>query len=159
MFYAFWAWQLFVSKIWTQPLLSLPVLFVSNEQEHSATLYDTILHFFCLKLCYYSWPLRSWPKLILESVQPTIPLDRKLLHYIALFFWINYVWCNVTWIPLTPDRGPNPHFLEKRVSGSKNSHFPSFWKREFSVKNPLFPTREHIENGDFWTENSLFQPS
>ena len=48
--------------------------------------------------------------------------------------------CTLTWvgIPLTPDRGPNPHFLEKRVSGSKNSHFPSFWKREFSVKKSSF---------------------
>ena len=41
-------------------------------------------------------------------------------------------------ISLTPDTGPNPHFLEKRVSGSKNSHFPSFWKREFSVKKSPF---------------------
>ena len=35
-------------------------------------------------------------------------------------------------------RGPNPHFLEKRVSGSQNPHFPSFWKREFSAKNSPF---------------------
>ena len=45
-------------------------------------------------------------------------------------------------IPPTPDRGPNPHFLKKRVSGSKNPPFPSFRKREFS-------TGEHVENGDF----------
>ena len=41
-------------------------------------------------------------------------------------------------IPPTPDSGPNPHFLEKRASGSKNPHFPSFWKREFSVKKKPF---------------------
>ena len=51
-------------------------------------------------------------------------------------------------IPPTPDRGPNPHFLEKRVLGSKNPHFPSFWTREFSVKKSPFSTREHMENGE-----------
>ena len=61
-------------------------------------------------------------------------------------------------IPLTPDRAPNPHFLEKRVSGSKNPISPRSGKGSFPSKNPLFSAREHIENGDFWTENSLFRP-
>ena len=41
-------------------------------------------------------------------------------------------------IPPTPDRAPNPHFLEKRVSGSKGPRFPSTWRKEFSVKNSPF---------------------
>ena len=45
-------------------------------------------------------------------------------------------------IPPTPDRGPNPHFLEKRVSGSKNPHFPSPLQRlekgVFGPKIPIF---------------------
>ena len=43
-------------------------------------------------------------------------------------------------IPPTPDRTPNPHSLEKkkRVSGSKNPHFPS-------------PSHD-LEKGDFLTE-------
>ena len=45
-------------------------------------------------------------------------------------------------IPLTPDRRPNPHFPEKRVSGSKNPHFPSpsqrLEKGVFGPKIPIF---------------------
>ena len=40
---------------------------------------------------------------------------------------------------LTPDSRPNPRYLQKRVSGSQNPHFPSSWKWEFSVKrSPRF---------------------
>ena len=41
-------------------------------------------------------------------------------------------------IPPTPDRGPNPHFLEKRVLGSKNPISPRSGKGSFLPKNPLF---------------------
>ena len=61
------------------------------------------------------------------------------------------------WITLTPDRGPNPHFLKKRVRGPKTPISPRSGKGSFLSKNPLFPTREHIENGDSWTENSLLE--
>ena len=61
-------------------------------------------------------------------------------------------------IPPTPDRAPDPHFLEKRVSGSKNPHFPSAWKREFSVKKKSpFSLCSLVEKREFLTENSLFQ--
>ena len=71
-------------------------------------------------------------------------------------------------IPPTPDRAPNPHFLEKRVSGSKTPHFPSAWKREFSVKIPIFPVFPwgffdrklpflgQGGNGGFWTPKPSF---
>ena len=73
-----------------------------------------------------------------------------------------------------PQTGPKTHFLEKRVSGSKNPHFPS-WKREFSVKkSPFFykgtqgkwgffdrklpfPGRVRARgNGGFWTPKPSF---
>ena len=79
-------------------------------------------------------------------------------------------------IPLTPDRGQNPHFLEKRVSGSKNPHFPSpLWRLEKGVfgKNPHFlwvfpcrkkgffdrklPFQERGKMGVFGARNPLFQ--
>ena len=64
-------------------------------------------------------------------------------------------------LPPTPDRAPNPHFLEKRVSGSKNPHFPSpshdLEKGSFPSKNPHFPCVPLVEKRDFLTENSLFQ--
>ena len=44
-------------------------------------------------------------------------------------------------IPPTPDRAPNPHFLEKRAPGSKNPHFPSpshdLEKGVFCQKSPV----------------------
>ena len=79
-------------------------------------------------------------------------------------------------IPLTPDRGPNPHFLEKRVSGSKNPHFPSPLQRlekgVFGPKIPIFyvfpcrkmgifgpktPFSRTRGNGVFGPRNLLFQ--
>ena len=46
-------------------------------------------------------------------------------------------------IPPTPDRAPNPHFLEKRAPGSKppppiSPRPHTTWKREFSVKKNPF---------------------
>ena len=43
---------------------SPPVLVVSNERQHFATLYDTIFALFRLKICYCSWP----PKFMLKSL-------------------------------------------------------------------------------------------
>ena len=68
-------------------------------------------------------------------------------HFFTLF------WHFSTHFPLTPDRGPNLHFLEKRVSGSKTSISPHSGKGSFLSKNPLFSTRKHIENGDFRNRN------
>ena len=62
-------------------------------------------------------------------------------------------------IPPTPDRAPNPHFEEKRVSGSKNPPFPLvLQKGVFCQKNPLFSTREHIENGIFCPKTPFSSP-
>ena len=59
----------------------------------------------------------------------------------------------------TPDRARIPISWKRSFnSGSKNPHFPSSWRMEFSVKKPLFSAREHRENGDFLTENSLLRP-
>ena len=74
-----------------------------------------------------------------------------------------------------PRQAPNPHFLEKRDSGSKNPPFPSSWKREFSVKkSPFFckgtqrkwgffdrklPSAARVRaegNGGFWTPKPSF---
>ena len=60
-------------------------------------------------------------------------------------------------IPPTPDRAPNPHFLEKRVSGSKNPLFPSAWKREFSVKKSPFFYKGTQGKWGLFDRNSLFQ--
>ena len=78
--------------------------------------------------------------------------------------------------PPTPDRAPNPHVLEKRVLGSKNTHFPSpshgLEKGVFCEKIPIFPVSlaerrgffdrklpfpGRGEMGVFWTPNPLFQ--
>ena len=78
-------------------------------------------------------------------------------------------------IPPTPDRGPNPHFLEKRVLGSKNPHFPSRLQRlekgVFGPKIPIFyvfpcrkmgifgpktPFSRTRGNGGFWTPKPSF---
>ena len=48
--------------------------------------------------------------------------------------------------PPRPQTGPESPFPGKRVLGSKNPHFPSSWKREFSVQK---------KEGCFLTENSL----
>ena len=61
-----------------------------------------------------------------------------------------------------PRQTPNPHFLEKRVSGSKNPHFPPpshrLEKGVFGQKNPHFrcvPLQR--KKGFFLTEAPLFQ--
>ena len=53
-------------------------------------------------------------------------------------------------------RGQNPQNREKRVSGSKNSHFLMPLKGRFESKNPHFSTGLHKENGDFLTQIALF---
>ena len=55
-----------------------------------------------------------------------------------------------------PYRGRNPQNREKRVSESKNPHFPPPQKRVFRVKNPHVYTERYKENGDFLTRNTLF---
>ena len=45
---------------------------------------------------------------------------------------------------------------EKRVSESKNTHFPSPQKTAVWVRNPHFSTGHHRENRDFLTRNALF---
>ena len=61
-------------------------------------------------------------------------------------------------IPPTPDSGPNPHFLEKWVSGSKNPHFLplALTKAVFGPKLPIFYVFPLEKKGAFLTENSLF---
>ena len=62
------------------------------------------------------------------NVNSTIPLGRCFLTLFGM--------------PLTPDSGPNPHFLAKRVSGSSDPHFPSplhrLEKGVFGQKIPIF---------------------
>ena len=58
-------------------------------------------------------------------------------------------------------RNPNSFFFVfwgPFFRGPKTPISPRSGKGSFLSKNPLFSTREHIENGGFWTENSLFQP-
>ena len=98
-------------------------------------------------------PVRFLSPAIKEYYPPFKKYASKL-HY-SCITWLH----SCFGIPPTPDRCPIPHFPEKMVSGSQNPHFLSFWKRGFAVKNPLFfSAREHMENGDFWAENSLYQP-
>ena len=62
---------------------------------------------------------------------------------------------------LSPDRALNPHFLEKRVSGSKTPIAPRAGKGSFlsvKKKNPfLFCKGTQRKRGLFLTESSLFQ--
>ena len=58
-------------------------------------------------------------------------------------------------IPPTPDRAPNPHLLEKRVSGSKSPHVSprpgkgSFLSKKFRVESPLvYPYPKNTRNSD-----------
>ena len=54
-------------------------------------------------------------------------------------------------------RGQNPQNREKRVSESKNPHFPPTPEKGVSSQNiPIFYTEQHRENGDFLTRNALF---
>ena len=61
----------------------------------------------------------------------------------------------------TPDRGPNPHLLEKRSSGFQNPHLTSpshgLEKGVLNPKNPHFPFSHLQKKGGFLTENSPFQ--
>ena len=51
-----------------------------------------------------------------------------------------------------------PISWKRGFRGPKTPISPRSGKGSFCQKNPLFSTREHIENGEFWTKNSLFQP-
>ena len=84
----------------------------------------------------------------------TLKIEKLLSSFPARKSALIKVWD----IPPTPDRGPNPHFPKKRVSGSKKTHFPSFWKREFSVKKShkslFFLQGNALKIVDFSAENS-----
>ena len=62
----------------------------------------------CARVC-QSYPLANYPLVPSRPNRPSLTIktlqDRELLR-------------RSVGIPPTPDRGPNPHFLEKRVSGS-----------------------------------------
>ena len=62
-------------------------------------------------------------------------------------------------LPPTPDRAPNPHFLEKRVSESKNPippHPHTTWKREFSAKKSPFSLCSLVEKRGFFDRKLPF---
>ena len=48
-----------------------------------------------------------------------------------------------------PRQAPNPHFLEKRVLGSKNPHFPSK-KSPFSAREQKTPFSSPCQGGGKW---------
>ena len=89
---------------------------------------------------------------------PTLWISRKPTFDLYLGF------------PRPQTGGPNPHFLEKRVSGSKNPHFPSplqhiekgiFYVFPCRKKGGFFdrklPFPERGEMGVFGPRNPLFQ--
>ena len=58
-----------------------------------------------------------------------------------------------------PRQGPESPFPGKEGFGVQKPPFPLVLEKGvFCQKSPFFSTRKHIENGNFWTENSLFQP-
>ena len=58
-----------------------------------------------------------------------------------------------------PRQGPESPFPGKEgFGGPKTPISPRSGKGSLLSKIPFFSTREHIEKGDFWTENCHFQP-
>ena len=63
------------------------------------------------------------------------------------------------WDSSDPRQGPESPFPGKEGFGVQKLPSPLLLEKGVSVKKfPFFSAREHIENGDFWAKNSLFQP-